>query len=756
VDFDFLPKLPKSDLDDRTFRDLVDECILRIPRYCPEWTNHNPGDPGITFVELFAWLTDQMLLRFNQVPRRNYIAFLELLGIQLQPPAPARTELTFYLTKAQPSAVRIPYATEVATERTETEEAVIFSTDRELSIGNPRIKHFLTAEFPEARPSGQQLYNRFRNSANEQNCEWGNIEESALFEQTQPGNCFYLVLEPDQFMEEQSIEGNVLAITFKGAAATPTGINPDDPPREWQAWNGEEWQPTILRRELDDRTKGFSFSGITQQGSNQPLEADIILHLPQRWSIADFGTNYRGHWLRCAYKSSKELQPTYSSSPRIIGLAVRSIGGTVGASQCIRIENESLGISNGKAGQAFQLQMRPILERREGECIQIVPPGEPVENWQEVPDFADSGPDDRHYMIDSLTGTVQFGPLIREPAQLKQHTQQRAQIQPGGRIVRRENGRVGNFSPPLLAAAGDSSGEILERQYGKVPPPGSEIYMVAYRTGGGRRGNVQAEKLKVLKSAIPYVKSVVNYEQAYEGTDAESLDEAVIRVPQLLRTRECAVTPEDFENVAKKAHRAVARAHCLTDAANSTAGLVRLLIVPQNRSNIDPNKGMNPDKCFALDYELKLKIENYMRERKPLGIQVRLQEPEYVGVSVQTEVALEPQYNNPRAQEEIRTRLLVALYRFLNPLTGGIDRQGWPLGRPVSPSDILALCQNQKIPGLRYLGVVKLFELRKHGSEWLRTDIPELVIEPGPLGLMCSWEDENPELRSGHVIDFID
>lgn len=752
MDFDFLPNLPKSDLDDRTFKDLVDECILRIPRYCPEWTNHNPGDPGITFIELFAWLTDQMLLRFNQVPRRNYVAFLELLGIRLKPPAPARTELTFYLTKAQPAVVKIPYATEVATERTETEEAVIFSTDRELIIGNPQIRHFLTAESPEERPTEDRLYNRFRNSANERNYQWENIEETPVFDQIQPGNCFYLILEPDRSSEDQSIEGNVLAITIKGEAATTTGIDPDNPPREWQAWNGEEWQPTILRQEFDDRTKGFSFSEITQPSRDRPLEADILLHLPQRWPSENFGTIYRGHWLRCVYKSSNELQPRYSSSPRIVGLAVRSLGGAVDASQCIRIENEFLGISNGKAGQVFQLQMKPILERHEGDRIQVVPPGEPGQDWQEVPDFADSGADDRHYTIDALNGTVQFGPLIREPAQLKQQTQERAQLQPGGSMVRREN----NFSPLPLPAVGDGSQMRLERQYGKVPPPGSEIYMKAYRTGGGSRGNVQANKLIVLKAAIPYVKSVINYEAARDGTDAESLDEAVIRVPQLLRTRESAVTPEDFENVAKQAHRAVARAHCLTDAASSTPGVVRLLIVPQNRSNTDSTKGMNPDKCFALDYDLKQKIEDYMRERKPLGVQVQLQEPEYVGVSVETEVVLEPQYNNPRDKDDIRTQLLVALYRFLNPLTGGTDGKGWILGRSVSPSDIFALCQNQNIRGLRYLNVVKLFKLQKYGSEWLRSDIPELAIAPSSLGLICSWEDENPELRSGHVIEFID
>ena len=121
MDFDFLPRLPKSDLDDRTFQDLVDECILRIPRYCPEWTNYNPGDPGITLIELFAWLTDQMLLRFNQVPRRHYVAFLEMLGVRLQPPTPAHTDITFYLTAALPHRYQIATGTEVATLRTEAE-----------------------------------------------------------------------------------------------------------------------------------------------------------------------------------------------------------------------------------------------------------------------------------------------------------------------------------------------------------------------------------------------------------------------------------------------------------------------------------------------------------------------------------------------------------------------------------------------------------------------------------------------------------
>jgi predicted phage baseplate assembly protein len=220
--------------------------------------------------------------------------------------------------------------------------------------------------------------------------------------------------------------------------------------------------------------------------------------------------------------------------------------------------------------------------------------------------------------------------------------------------------------------------------------------------------------------------------------------------------------PEDFENVAKKAHRAVARAHCLSD--NSTPGIVRLLIVPRkvDIGTFDFRRGMHPDQYFSLG-SLKEEIQEYMKDRKPLGVQVKLEEPEYVGVSVSAEVILEPNYTRDRDQEEIkekiRSELLVALYRFLNPLTGGIDGKGWPLGRPVYRSDIFALCQNLKIPGVRYyLGMVKLFELRKYGSEWVRTEFPEsdTAVDPSSLGLICSWADESPELESGHVIEFID
>jgi predicted phage baseplate assembly protein len=734
LEFDFLPKLPKNNLDDRTFEDLVAECILRIPRYCPEWTDYNPSDPGITLIELFAWLTDQMLLRFNQVPRRNYITFLELLGIRLQPPTPARTELTFYVTQPDVFPYRIPAGTEVGTEKLiATEEAIVFSTDRDLLIGQPSLRYFLTAEVTEEAP--RLLRDGVTNQWTRQpDGEWGGSGQSLFDEQPQPGNCFYLV-----FASEQPIEGNVIAIAFRGLGATPTGIDPDHPPRSWEAWNGEEWR-SVLAREADDYTRGFSFNQPFQEEGSGVQTADVILHLPPKWPVTTF-TGYEGRWVRCAYTSVAGTQPGYSNSPQIVGLNVRSIGGIVSASHSTLIRDELLGVSNGTPGQTFRLQGGPALARREDEHILVVPSGAPPQIWKEVRDFADSQPEDRHYTIDSLTGTVQFGPLIQEPSRHVQQTEIRASLSP-------------------LPALGDYPGRRvttaeghLERQYGSIPPRGAEIRMRAYRTGGGRQGNVERETLKILKSAVPYIVEAINRQPASGGADAESLQQAVLRAPKMLRTRDRAVTGEDFETLTLEAGKgAIAKALCLSATTTQEAGTVSILVVPRaDIEAIERGDGLPPD-AFQLPASLEEQILAYLNQRKLLGVQVRLNEPNYVGVAVETQIGLEPAYQNSQAQAIMRSQLEVALYRFLNPITGGVEGIGWSFGRPVYVSDIVALFQ--QIPGVRYIGPVLLYEIRQRRESWVRHPEPVQLVDPGARGLICSWK--NRQLGSAHLINFLE
>jgi hypothetical protein len=106
--------IPTPNLDDRKFDDIVQEAIRLIPQYCPEWTNHNSTDPGITLIELFAWMTEMTLYRLNRVPDKNFIAFLELMGIELTPPHPARTVMQFEINP-KADRVDIPVSTRVGT-----------------------------------------------------------------------------------------------------------------------------------------------------------------------------------------------------------------------------------------------------------------------------------------------------------------------------------------------------------------------------------------------------------------------------------------------------------------------------------------------------------------------------------------------------------------------------------------------------------------------------------------------------------------
>ena len=114
-------QIPK--LDERRYQDLLDEALARIPVHNPEWTNFNQSDPGVTLIELFAFMTESLLYRANLIPERNRLKFLQLLGIPLNAATSARGIVTFFnergLDKTIPLAAnlevnagQIPFRTE--------------------------------------------------------------------------------------------------------------------------------------------------------------------------------------------------------------------------------------------------------------------------------------------------------------------------------------------------------------------------------------------------------------------------------------------------------------------------------------------------------------------------------------------------------------------------------------------------------------------------------------------------------------------
>ena len=85
--------------------------MRRIPVYNREWTDHNPADPGITLLELFAYLGENLLYRFNQVPETTRLEFLDLLDLPLRPAEPARAMVE--LTSDLPAGVLVEAESEL-------------------------------------------------------------------------------------------------------------------------------------------------------------------------------------------------------------------------------------------------------------------------------------------------------------------------------------------------------------------------------------------------------------------------------------------------------------------------------------------------------------------------------------------------------------------------------------------------------------------------------------------------------------------
>src|SRR5437763_2382572 len=103
--------IPNPILDDRSYLQLRDEMVRRIPVFAREWSDHNASDPGIALIELVAHVGENLLYRFNQIPEAARLAFLRLLQVPLRPAEPARAVVT--LATAQPAGVLITQGSEL-------------------------------------------------------------------------------------------------------------------------------------------------------------------------------------------------------------------------------------------------------------------------------------------------------------------------------------------------------------------------------------------------------------------------------------------------------------------------------------------------------------------------------------------------------------------------------------------------------------------------------------------------------------------
>ncbi len=559
--------LPAPNLDDRRFQDLVDDAKRLIAQKCPEWTDHNVHDPGVTLIELFAYMTDQLLYRLNRVPDRHYTAFLDLLGVRLFPPTAAAAPLTFWLSAPQPDTVRIPGGTQATTVRTETDEAIVFETADDLVIARTELANVLSSiDGKTYRDHDEALAKRTR--------------FYCFNDAPRPGDALYVGLT-------DAAPSCAVMLRFK-CDIEGVGVDPDNPPLAWEAWDGDEWLSCELER---DETGGLNRDG------------DVVVHVPAG-HVTSILDRRRAGWIRARLTEPDPDQPTYSTSPSIGGLTAATIGGTVTAVNAQHVPMDELGTSEGVPGQRFEVRRRPIVPAEQAPILEVVEDGqEPVE-WTLVDDFASSGPADHDFMLDAVSGEVRLGPAVR-----------------------------------------DVDGTLVS--YGAVPPKGALLRLRGYRSGGGERGNVASRAITVLRSSIPYVARVENKRPAVGGVDGERIENAKARGPLLLRTRGRAVTAEDYEHLARSAAPEVARVKAVPTQGENEAGAVRVLVVPSASA---PGGRLEFGQLVPPDATMQ-RITDRLEEARVIGTRVVVEPPVYRGVTVVAKLRARPRTNPTRLSE---------------------------------------------------------------------------------------------------------
>ncbi|WP_440956064.1 putative baseplate assembly protein [Methanosarcina sp. Mfa9] len=123
-------KAPK--IDERKASELVELLREMAPHYTPEWPASDENDPGVALLKIFSYMTENVTNRFNRVPHKNFVAFLDMLGVKLLPAQPSRVPLSFTLAKGTEKEILIPARTQAAADKTEEHEELPFETEKDL------------------------------------------------------------------------------------------------------------------------------------------------------------------------------------------------------------------------------------------------------------------------------------------------------------------------------------------------------------------------------------------------------------------------------------------------------------------------------------------------------------------------------------------------------------------------------------------------------------------------------------------------
>ena len=392
-------------LDGRTHGELVTEARRRLELSCPELAGASPSDPGLTLVELFAWMTELAIDRLGQVPDKLHVTLLDLLGVRLDGPAAARADLRMRLSAMPTEPLEIRAGTEAGTLRTATEESIVFAVRDDFVILPLRPAAYVVQREGAYKEIG--LADGVALPAGP--------DRLPFSRPPQVGDGLYLGFE-------SSLSQLLVSIDIEASMARGAGVRPEDPPLRWECSLGEgDWGEVTV---MEDLTGGFNYGSGT-----------IELQVSDRSGIEPIAGR-RLHWLRCRIAETTRISgeaAVYTQPPEIYRITAAPIGALLEAENSVLEVEEPLGVSDGTPGQAFHTRHHPVLGLAAAETLEVQTPAGDWEPWEEVDSFAGSEAEDRHYVIDLAGGVIRLGPQLRMAGGA---TSQRGAIPTKGTAVR--------------------------------------------------------------------------------------------------------------------------------------------------------------------------------------------------------------------------------------------------------------------------------------------------------------------------------
>ncbi|MFI0607085.1 MAG: putative baseplate assembly protein [Anaerolineae bacterium] len=442
----------------------------------------------------------------------------------------------------------------------------------------------------------------------------------------------------------------------------------------WEYWDGALWQ-TLAG--VDDGTRRLRVPGIARflapGDASHPLDR--------------FG-NER-HWLRVRLKVDGD-----PGNPLLAAIHPNAVW----AAQQETVTNETIGTCNGTPSQAFALRQVPVLPGEVVEVRELFGARANVE-WRLVTEEVYS---DRGMSLRALEAMLAAEGAERElelpPLRLRRDRDKKVTevwVRWEGRAHRLDSGPQDRHYLLDRTAGRLRFGDGVN---GRVPPVGAAVIARRYVTGGGAAGNVGAKAISQLLGAVVGMEELFNPLPAQGGADGERLDAVLDRGPRSLRCRGRAVLPADYEALAREASPDIAFARALPGRepnGRPHPGAVTLLILPDNA-----------DRRPVPSIGLREAVRRYVSAQAPGDLaaagRIYVSAPRFHEIEVSATVAV----IDPSEAGAVEQRVRRALERFLHPIFGGPDGDGWTMGRDVYLSDLAAVIE--RVEGVDHAGDLAL------------------------------------------------